>query len=178
MTENAFESIPILHNAIYRRCKRQEKICGHHRHFLFFFVSVKCFSRKCLGQSNLLPTRCSVNISILGSIQNKHGVTHYRDWHPNFTRSHMGPLVSASLTFVPLISTTLTLYQLYSPFCFYFKLTLCLKVFIAVRRHHDQSNYCKSKHLIGTGLQFQGFSPLYSRWGDWQHAGRHRLQEP
>jgi hypothetical protein len=85
----------------------------------------------------------------------------------------MGPLVSASLSFVPLISTTLTLYQLYSPFCFYFKLTLCLKVFIAVRRHHDQSNYCKSKHLIGTGLQFQGFSPLYSRWGDWQHAGRH-----
>lgn len=30
----------------------------------------------------------------------------------------------------------------------------------------------KMKHLIGTCLQFQSFSPLSVWWGAWQHAGR------
>ena len=32
--------------------------------------------------------------------------------------------------------------------------------FVAVKRHHDQGNCYKGKHLIGAGLQFQRFSPL------------------
>jgi hypothetical protein len=39
-----------------------------------------------------------------------------------------------------------------------------LRVYIAVKRHHDQGNSYKGKHLIGAGLQFQRFSPLSSRW--------------
>jgi hypothetical protein len=36
----------------------------------------------------------------------------------------------------------------------YFK--KCLRVSIAVKRHHDRSSSYKGKHLIGTGLQFRG----------------------
>jgi hypothetical protein len=45
--------------------------------------------------------------------------------------------------------------------------------FIAVKRHHEDSNFYKGKHLIGTGLLFQRFSPLSSWQETWQHAGRH-----
>ena len=31
-----------------------------------------------------------------------------------------------------------------------------------MKRHHDQDNLYKGKHLIGAGLQFQSFSPLSS----------------
>jgi hypothetical protein len=37
-----------------------------------------------------------------------------------------------------------------------------------VKGHHDEGN-----SLIGSGLQFQRFSPLSSWWEAWQHAGRH-----
>ena len=36
-------------------------------------------------------------------------------------------------------------------------------VSIAVKRHHDQGNSYKGKHLIGAGLQVQRFSPSSSR---------------
>jgi hypothetical protein len=42
----------------------------------------------------------------------------------------------------------------------------CLRVSIAVKRHHDQGNSYKRTHLIGAGLQFQRFSLLSS----WQEA--------
>jgi hypothetical protein len=32
-----------------------------------------------------------------------------------------------------------------------------------VKKHHEQSNSFKDKHLIGAGLQVQKFSPLPSR---------------
>jgi hypothetical protein len=48
----------------------------------------------------------------------------------------------------------------------------CLRVSIAMKRHHDQDNSYKGKHLIGAGLQFQGYSPLSSWQKIWQHAGR------
>jgi hypothetical protein len=38
-----------------------------------------------------------------------------------------------------------------------------VKVSIAVKRDHDQSNSYKGQHLIGAGLQVQRFSPLSSR---------------
>jgi hypothetical protein len=37
---------------------------------------------------------------------------------------------------------------------------MCLKVFIAVKRHHDHGNYYKGKHLIGDGLEAQKFGSL------------------
>ena len=37
-----------------------------------------------------------------------------------------------------------------------------LRVFIAVKRHHDHSNSYKGKHLIGAGLQVRRFGPLSS----------------
>jgi hypothetical protein len=40
-----------------------------------------------------------------------------------------------------------------------------------MRRHQDQGNCYKGKHLIGTGLQVQRFSPLSSRQKAWQHPG-------
>jgi hypothetical protein len=43
---------------------------------------------------------------------------------------------------------------------------------MAVKRHHDQGNSYKGKHLIGAGLQFQSFSPLSSWQEAWQHANR------
>ena len=47
-----------------------------------------------------------------------------------------------------------------------------VRVSIAVKRRHDQGNSHKG-HLTGTGLQFQGFSPLSSWQEAWQHPGRH-----
>ena len=44
---------------------------------------------------------------------------------------------------------------------------------IAVRRHHDHGNSYKEKHLTGTGLQFQRFSPLSSWQEAWQYSDRH-----
>ena len=38
-----------------------------------------------------------------------------------------------------------------------------LKIPIAVKRHHDQSNCCKGQYLIGAGIQTQRFRPLSSR---------------
>ena len=39
----------------------------------------------------------------------------------------------------------------------------CLRVFIAVKRHHDQGTSYNGQHLIGTGLRVQRSSPLSSR---------------
>ena len=39
---------------------------------------------------------------------------------------------------------------------------LCLRVSIAVKRHHDLSNSYKGQHLIEAGLPVQRFSPLSS----------------
>ena len=52
-----------------------------------------------------------------------------------------------------------------------------VRVSIAVKRHHDHGNSYKGKHLIGSGLQFQRFSPLSSWWGAWQHTGKHGTGE-
>jgi hypothetical protein len=41
-----------------------------------------------------------------------------------------------------------------------------------VNRHHDQGNFYKGQHLIGTVLQIQRFSPS-SRWEARQYLGRH-----
>ena len=50
----------------------------------------------------------------------------------------------------------------------------CLNLgFVAVKRHHDQGNTYKGKHLIGAGLQVQKFSPLLSGQETWQCADRH-----
>ena len=39
-----------------------------------------------------------------------------------------------------------------------------------MKRHHDQGNSYKEKHLTGVAYSF---SPLSSWWEAWQHAGRH-----
>ena len=44
---------------------------------------------------------------------------------------------------------------------------------IAGKRHHDQVNSSKGKHLIGACLEFQRFSPLLSWWGSYDHSGKH-----
>jgi hypothetical protein len=49
---------------------------------------------------------------------------------------------------------------------------LCLRVSIAVKRHHDHSNYYKEQHLIGAGLKFQRFSTLSSRQEAMAFPGR------
>ena len=41
---------------------------------------------------------------------------------------------------------------------------LYLVYVMTVKRHHDQGNSYKGKHLIEAGLQFQRFSPLSSWW--------------
>jgi hypothetical protein len=41
-----------------------------------------------------------------------------------------------------------------------------------MKRHRDQGNSYKGKHLIRAGLQFQRFSPLSPWWETQQHAGR------
>jgi len=48
-----------------------------------------------------------------------------------------------------------------------------VRVSFAMKRHHDQGNFYKGKHLIGAGLQFQKFSPESSWQEAWQRAGRH-----
>jgi len=47
---------------------------------------------------------------------------------------------------------------------------------IALKRHHDHSNFYKGKHLIGAGLQVQRFSP-WSSWQNMERAGRHGAGE-
>jgi hypothetical protein len=44
--------------------------------------------------------------------------------------------------------------------------------FIAVKKHHDQGNSNKGKHLIGAGVKVQRFSSLTSWWDALQHAGK------
>ena len=39
----------------------------------------------------------------------------------------------------------------------YFHRSLLSKGFVTVKRHHDQDNSYKGKHLIGNGLQFKKF---------------------
>jgi hypothetical protein len=41
---------------------------------------------------------------------------------------------------------------------------ILVRVPIAMKRHHDQSNSYKENHLIGAGLQVQRISSLSSRW--------------
>ena len=43
--------------------------------------------------------------------------------------------------------------------------------------HHDHGNSYKGKHLTGTDLQAQRFSPLLSWQEAWCHAGRHSAGE-
>jgi hypothetical protein len=56
-------------------------------------------------------------------------------------------------------------------------LNVLVRVSIAVKRHHGQSNSYKGQHLIGTGLLVQRFSPLSSRLEAWQCPGRHSAGE-
>jgi hypothetical protein len=54
----------------------------------------------------------------------------------------------------------------------------CLKVSLAMKRHHDHSNSYKGKHLIWTGLQFRCLIHYLSSWQKaWQHAGIHSAGE-
>ena len=46
-----------------------------------------------------------------------------------------------------------------------------------MKRHHDQGNSHKGKHVIGVGLEFQRFSPLSSWWDAWKYTGRHSAGE-
>ena len=56
--------------------------------------------------------------------------------------------------------------------------TVLVRVFIAVKKHHDHGNSYKEKHLIGVAhLQFQRFSSLSSWWGTWWCEGRHGAGE-
>ena len=64
------------------------------------------------------------------------------------------------------------------------KLASCLKwtkgtwsVSFCCEKTHDHGNSCKLKYLIGTGLQFQRFSPLSSWQKAWWHTGRHGAGE-
>ena len=56
-----------------------------------------------------------------------------------------------------------------------FNLHTCIlvRLFIVVKRHHNQGNSYKEQFLIGAGLQFQMFSPLSLRQEAWQHPGSH-----
>lgn len=47
----------------------------------------------------------------------------------------------------------------------------------SMERHQDQSSSYKRMHLIGTGLQFQGFSPLSSWQEAWWNDGRNGAGE-
>jgi hypothetical protein len=40
-------------------------------------------------------------------------------------------------------------------------LVVLVRVSVVVKRHHDHSNLYKGNHLIGDGIQFQRFSPLF-----------------
>ena len=50
--------------------------------------------------------------------------------------------------------------------------SVLVRVSIAVKRHHDQGNSYKGKHLIAASLQVQRFSPLSSWKKVWQHTSR------
>ena len=52
-----------------------------------------------------------------------------------------------------------------------YKSTVLVRVSISEKRHHDQGNCYKEKHLIGIGLQFQRFSTLSAWWLADRHAG-------
>ena len=74
------------------------------------------------------------------------------------------------MLFSSLLFITLDLYK--------YVINLCLSLgFIAVKRHHDQGNSYKGKHLTGAGLQFQRFSPLSSWWETWWHTCRHDAKD-
>ena len=49
---------------------------------------------------------------------------------------------------------------------------MCLRVSIAVKRHHDQDNSYKGQHLIWAGLLILRFRPLSSWQEAWQCPGR------
>ena len=52
-----------------------------------------------------------------------------------------------------------------------------VRVFIAVKRHHDRGSSYQGQHLIGAGLQFQRFNP-FSTWQEaWWHAGKYGAGE-
>jgi hypothetical protein len=55
--------------------------------------------------------------------------------------------------------------------------SICPRISIAVKRHHDQENCYKGQHLIGAGLLVLRFSPLSSWQEAWQHLGKHRIRE-
>ena len=57
-----------------------------------------------------------------------------------------------------------------------YKSTVLVRVSISEKRHHDQGNCYKGKHLIGIGLQIQRFSLLLWQEAWWQ-AGRHDTGE-
>ena len=44
---------------------------------------------------------------------------------------------------------------------------MSLRDIISAKRHHDQGNSYKEKHLVEAGLQFQRFSPLLSWQETW-----------
>jgi hypothetical protein len=52
-----------------------------------------------------------------------------------------------------------------------------VRVSFAVKRCHNLGNSYKGQHLIGSGLQFQWFSPLPPWQEAWHHAGRHGAGE-
>jgi hypothetical protein len=61
-------------------------------------------------------------------------------------------------------------------FCFLVVFFLVFYLGFAVKRHYDHRDSYEEKHLIGTGLHFQRFSPL--SWKEtWWHAGRHGTGE-
>lgn len=49
----------------------------------------------------------------------------------------------------------------------------CLRISIAVKVHHTCGSPYKGKHLIGTLLTIQRFTPLQSWQEAWYHKGRH-----
>jgi hypothetical protein len=46
-----------------------------------------------------------------------------------------------------------------------------------VKKHHNQDNFYKRKHVIGAGLWMQRFNPLSSWWEAWQHPDKHGTGE-
>ena len=72
--------------------------------------------------------------------------------HSTWQKTQRGTLTASDSRFLRLIRTV----------------TLVVRVSFAMKRHHDQSNSYKGKHLIGIGLQVPRFSPL-SSW--WEHPG-------
>jgi hypothetical protein len=52
-----------------------------------------------------------------------------------------------------------------------------VRVSVSMKRHHDQGNSHKGKHLIWAGLQVLSFNSLSSWWEIWQCASRHGAGE-